>query len=279
MSAPVQEITREFERTRHFARTRDAHRIYYELAGPPEAPPLVLIRGLGRSSSYWLEMRSLLERERRVLVLDNRGVGRSDAPPLPWGTDDMADDVALVLRESGLQRADVFGISLGGMIAQKLALRHPHRVRRLVLGCTTPGGRNARSVPPSAVWALIRAAGMPFEQGIRSTAPFVLSDEALARRPEIIDLWVAIARSEPRSRRGLIGQLLAAAAHDAWDDLPFVRHETLVVTGDADRLIPMENSRLLADRIPRASLVILPGAGHDFPTERPEETARLILAH
>lgn len=276
MSAPIEGIT---ERTRSFARGADGRRIYYELSGRADARSLVLIRGLGRSSSYWLEVRQLLERERRLLVLDNRGVGRSDTPALPWGTGDMADDVALVLRASGIERADVFGISLGGMIAQELALRHPHRVERLVLACTTPGGRKARSTPRLAALALARAAAMPIEQGIRTTARWVLSDEALARRPDIVDVWVAIARSEPRSRRGFIGQLLAAARHDAWERLPFVEHETLVVTGDADRLIPMENSLLIADRIPRASLRTLRGAGHDFPTERPEETARLILDH
>lgn len=275
MSAPVEHL----ERTGGFARAPSGHRLYFELGGPEHAPPLILIRGLGRSSSYWLEFRTLLERERRVLVLDNRGVGRSDAPPLPWATSDMADDVALVLRASGLQRADVFGISLGGMIAQELALRHPHRVDRLVLACTTPGGRRARSTPRKAALMLARAAVKPIEESLRATAPLVLSDEALARRPELVDIWIAIAQSEPRSRRGFIGQLLAAARHDAWARLPFVESPTLVVTGDADRLIPCENSALLAERIPRASLRTLRGAGHDFPTERPDETARLVLEH
>ena len=280
MSAPVEhDLDSYAERTRSFARAPSGHRLYFELGGPEHAPPLVLIRGLGRSSSYWLEFRRILERERRVLVLDNRGVGRSDAPSLPWATSDMADDVALVLRASGVERADVFGISLGGMIAQELALRHPHRVDRLVLACTTPGGRPARPTPRLAALMLARAAVKPIEESLRATAPLVLSDEALARRPELVDIWIAIATSEPRSRRGFIGQLLAAARHDAWDRLPFVESETLVVTGDADRLIPHENSALLAERIPRASLRTLRGAGHDFPTERPDETARLVLEH
>lgn len=275
MSAPVTSQDRQ----KGFGRRPDGLRIYYEVSGPIGAPPIVLIRGLARSSSYWLEMRAMLERERRVLVLDNRGVGRSDTPSRPWATADMADDVALVLRASGIERAHVFGISLGGMIAQELALRHPHRVDRLVLACTTPGGHAAFRTPAKAALALVRAAAMPLADGIRSTARFVLSEEALARRPEIVDVWVAIAESEPRSRAGLVFQLLAAARHDAWDRLPFLRHDTLVVTGDADRLIPSENSMLLAKRIPRARLHTLRGAGHDFPTERPEETARLVLEH
>ena len=119
----------------------DGSRLYYEVGG--RGAPLVLIRGLSRSSAYWFDFRDLLEQHRTVLVLDNRGVGRSSTPRGPWSTEDMADDVADVLRDSGVERADVFGISLGGMVAQHLALRHPHRVKRLMLACTTPGGRGA----------------------------------------------------------------------------------------------------------------------------------------
>lgn len=263
-------------RDKRFAR-REGHRIYYEVGGLEGAPPLLLIRGLGRSSSYWLDFRELLERDRRVIVLDNRGVGRSDVPPLLWSTEAMADDVAEVLVDSGVQRADVFGISLGGMIAQHLALRHPHRVERLVLACTTAGGRGAKRVQPAVALALARSAALPYDEGIRYSAQWVLSARHRAERPETVDVWVAIAGSEPRHRRGVVGQLLAGAGHEAWSMLQHLRHETLVLTGDADALIDPENSRRLAGRIPNATLRMLAGAGHDFPTERPEETARMVL--
>jgi pimeloyl-ACP methyl ester carboxylesterase len=265
-------------RDKRFARRRGGQRIYYEIGGREDGAPLVLIRGLGRSSSYWLEFRELLERERRVLVLDNRGIGRSDTPPLPWGTDAMADDVAEVLVDSGIQRADVFGISLGGMVAQQLALRHPHRVERLVLACTTPGGRDAERIRPRAAAALARTATMPYDEAIRFSAPWVLSPEHLERRPEIVDVWIAIAASEPKSRLGLIGQLWAAARHDASRLLRHVDHPTLVFTGDADRLVPPANSRRLAERLPNTTLRTVRGAGHDVPTERPDETAELVLS-
>jgi pimeloyl-ACP methyl ester carboxylesterase len=265
------------KREKHFARRRDGTRLYYEVGGREDGAPLVLIRGLGRSSSYWLEFRELLEQERRVLVLDNRGIGRSDTPRLPWGTDAMADDVAEVLIDSGVQRADVFGISLGGMIAQHLALRHPHRVGRLVLACTTPGGRAATRIELRAAAALARSATMPYDEAIRFSAPWVLSPAHLERRPEIVDVWIAIAASEPKSRAGLVGQLLAAARHDASGLLRHLEHEALVFTGDADRLMPPANSHRLAELLPRATLRTVRGAGHDVPTERPEETAELVL--
>jgi pimeloyl-ACP methyl ester carboxylesterase len=260
-----------------FARRRDGHRIYYEVGGPEAAAPLVLIRGLARSSRYWLAFRELLEEQQRVVVLDNRGVGRTDTPRPPWTTADMADDVAEVLIESGVQRADVFGISLGGMVAQQLALRHPHRVDRLILACTTSGGRGAKRIHPRAAVALARSAAMPYRDGLRYSAPWILSPTYLAAHPETVDRWIDIASSEPRDRLGIVGQLLAAARHDAYSLLHHITQPTLVLRGDADRLIDPENSARIADRIPHASLRTLRGAGHDFPTERPDETARLVL--
>ncbi len=264
--------------SRGLARRRGGPQIFWEAGGREGGRPLLLIRGLGRSSSYWLDFRERLEAERWVVVMDNRGVGRSESPDRGWWTEEMADDAAEVLRASGVERADVFGISLGGMIAQQLALRHPHRVARLALGCTTFGGRRAVRVPPRAALALARAIARPFDESIRRTAPWVLGPETLARRPDIVETWVQIAASEPRSRRGVAGQLLAAARHATYDLLPHLRAPTLVVSGDADRLIPPENSPRLAARIPGARLAWLRGAPHDFPTERPEETARTLLA-
>ncbi|MBX3274304.1 MAG: alpha/beta fold hydrolase [Sandaracinaceae bacterium] len=263
---------------RGFARGRDGTRLYWELAGPEDAPPLLLIRGLARSSSYWLGFRPLLERERRVLVLDNRGVGRSDTPPLFWTTRDMADDAAAVLAESGVERADVFGISLGGMIAQELALRHPHRVGHLVLACTSPGGAGARPISPRAALSLARTARMGPREAQANNARWVLAPRFLAERPDIVEAWTQIAEREPSTTRGLLGQVAAAARHDAWRVLPHLTHETLVLCGDADALMPPVNSERLAARLPNATLEWVPGGGHDFPTERPEETAARVLA-
>lgn len=261
-----------------FARDRDGHRLYYEVGGREDGPPLLLIRGLGRSASYWLDFRRLLEAERRVVVFDNRGIGRSDTPDGWWGTAEMADDAARVLRAAGVERADVFGISLGGMIAQQLALRHPHRVDRLVLACTTPGGDATVPIRRRAALALARTARMTPRDAQATNARWVLSPEYLAAHPEIVDVWASIAEREPRSVRGLLGQIFAGARHDAWRLLAHLPHETLVLTGDADRLVPPVNSERIAGRIPRARLDHVRGAGHDFPTERADETADRVLA-
>jgi 3-oxoadipate enol-lactonase len=252
-------------------------RLFWERDGTPGAPPLLLVRGLGRSSRYWGELRERLAKSFYLLVTDNRGAGRSGAPWLPYSTKLMADDHAAILDAAGVAgRIHVFGISLGGMIAQHIALRHPSRVDRLVLGCTTPGGENAVRVGREVVFALLRASMGTADRTTRRIAPLLLSAKTLRERPEVVEQWIAIALGERRKRAGFLGQFLAAGRHDAWRRLPFMTAPTLVVTGDADRLIPPDNSRLLVERIPGAKLRIIVGAGHDFPSDRPEETAALL---
>jgi len=258
-----------------FAR-REGLDLFWELSGPADGEPLLLIRGLSRSSRYWYGLRPLLEKRYRVLVLDNRGIGRSSAAPPFFTTADMADDCAAVLDQSGVHRAHVFGISLGGMVAQHLVLRHPGRVQRLVLGATTMGGRGAQRVPAPAVAAILGVMFRDVDAQIRDTAPWVLAEEHLASHPETVQTWIDLARSEPRRRGVLLGQLLAAARHDTSEHLFRVRAPTLVVTGDRDRLIPMKNSERIAGAIAHSALEILPGAGHDFPTEAPEVVASLL---
>src|SRR5215467_3247868 len=127
---------------------RGGCRIYFELRGDGQSPLLVMIRGLARSSSYWGPLLPRLAPHLRLLLVDNRGVGRSDATRGRYTTRQLADDVAAVMDAARVERAHVFGMSLGGMIAQELALAHGDRIDRLVLGCTTPGGSRARRPSP-----------------------------------------------------------------------------------------------------------------------------------
>lgn len=251
-------------------------RIHYTIEGLEDAPVLVLLRGLARSSRYWLDFRELLARRYRVVLIDNRGVERSDSPRPPYTTATMADDAAAVLDHAAIERAHVFGISLGGMIAQELALRHPDRVDKLVLAATTPGGRKARSTPLRSVYVLLRGGTMPFDRAIHYTASVVLAPAFAQERGDILQTWIDLATSEPPPFRGLLGQFLAAARHDAWDRLHHIAHSTLVITGDEDRLIPSQNSYLLLSRLKDARLHIVDGGGHDFVTELPEQTTRVV---
>ncbi len=256
--------------------THKKTRLWYELYGNESAPPLVMIRGLARTRLHWGSIVDEVARDFRVLIFDNRGVGKSDAPLPPYSTKTMADDTAAVMDAAGFERADVFGISLGGMIAQQVALRHPRRVRRLALGCTRAGGRDGHGLTLKAMHELVAPMRKSAEEAVRATAPLILSRRFLADNGHVVDEWVEIARREPPVRHGVIGQLLAGALHDASRQLREITAPTLVVTGDTDRLIDPRNSEQLAERIPRAKLSYLGGAGHDFPTERPAETAALL---
>lgn len=258
-----------------WAQARGA-RIHYQLLGPADGQPLVLLRGLARSARYWLGFHELLAQRFRIVLVDNRGVGFSDATRPPYTTSQMADDVIAVLDDAGIRRAHLFGISLGGMIAQWTAAKYPHRIDRLVLGCTTGGGRAGSGATVDAMAALLRGGTMPFHEAMRHTAPWVVAPHFLEARPEVIDRWVAIAVEEPPRFAGLLGQLWAGARHDCSRHLRRIRSETLVLTGDADRLIPAINSYRLVERIPQARIRVLGRAGHDFPTELPEQTAEIV---
>jgi len=248
-------------------------RLHYELTGDEGLPVLVLIRGLARSKSYWGALLPLLQPHLRLLLLDNRGVGRSDATWGSYTTRQLADDVAAVMDAAQLERAHVFGISLGGMIAQELALAHGERIDRLVLGCTTPGGRRARRTPALAQLGIVAAA-------FGRTDPLygmLLSETTRRAHPEIREHWLALTRTEPVPLRGLLGQAAAALRHDVSERLADITHPTLVLTGDEDVIVSPENSRVLAAVIPNATLTVLRGARHDFTTDRADDAARAIV--
>ncbi|MCA9630959.1 MAG: alpha/beta fold hydrolase [Myxococcales bacterium] len=258
-------------------------RLYYEVRGPSSAPPLLLIRGLARHLLHWGKLTELLESDFRLVLFDNRGMGRSDVPRPPYTTRIMADDAARVLQDAGVERAHVFGMSLGGMIAQEFALRHPARVERLVLGCTRAGPGTGPRIAPRVVLQMLGAGRFSPDEAIKRTAHMALGPAFIQRHPEVIESWQALAREYPPTRAGFLGQLLAGGLHDTRKRLDRIVHPTLVVTGDADDLIHADHSRYLARRIRGAQLEVLPGAAHDFTTERPELAARVLrdflLAH
>lgn len=251
---------------------RNGCRLHFELTGERGLPVLVLIRGLGRSQSYWGPLVPLLEPHLRLLLIDNRGVGRSDACG-PYSTRELAHDVVAVMNAACIDRAHVFGMSLGGMIAQQLALAHGERIDRLVLGCTTPGGPRALRSGGHAQLAMVEAAfGRP-----ERLFNLLLSEESRRDSPGIVDRWLELSRREPVCLRGFLGQVTAALRHDAFDRLPEITQPTLVLSGDEDEIISPENSRLLAAAIPNSVLMLLRGARHDFTTDRPHEAARAIV--
>jgi 3-oxoadipate enol-lactonase len=249
---------------------RGTHRVHYEVHGRDDAPPLLLVMGMGFSSRAWHTLPAQLRQDFRVIQFDNRGTGRSSVPRGLYRIRDMADDAAAVLDAAGVDAAFVFGISMGGMIAQELALRYPRRVRALALGATFAGHLRSRKPSLRTGYDLLRS----MVRGQRSipahVARLLVSPAHYAADPEAFVAWLR--KTEHVPRRIALRQITAVALHETSARLRDLRVPTLVITGDADRLVPPANSLKLAALIPGARLVLLPGAGHVFPVERPRET-------
>jgi pimeloyl-ACP methyl ester carboxylesterase len=246
-------------------------RIWWEEEG--EGEPLLMIMGLSFSLAMWRDLRAIMARHFRAIVFDNRGVGKSDVPLRPWSMGTMACDAAAVLDAAGVETAHVIGVSMGGMIAQELALRYPSRVRKLILACTQCGG--TRSVRPD--FEVYRTFARPFsshEQRARAFVPLLYSTDTPAERVAQ-DRATLLANRAPL--RGSIYQIAAILTWKCYDGLPRIASPTLVIHGERDRLVPVENGRLIAERIPGARFVELPGAGHIFPTDQPERTVEELL--
>ncbi len=249
-------------------------RIYYEVHG--QGFPLVMIMGLGANLDWWPpRIVERLSRRYRLLLFDNRGAGRTDKPGGRYSIRLMAGDTAALVEAVGIRRAHVLGVSMGGMIAQELALNHPERVERLVLACTTCGG--IRSVPPAPrALAWLSARNVPPEVFRERQLKLLFPDEFAARhRQEIEEYWRRAGRW-PTPADAYRRQLAAILRFNSYGRLPRIQAPTLVMTGDRDILVPPKNSEILASRIPGARLEVFPGGGHGFIAQFPERFCRVV---
>jgi 3-oxoadipate enol-lactonase len=247
-------------------------KIYWDEQG--QGAPILLIMGLGYPSQMWYRTRPLLAERYRTIALDNRGVGRSDMPPGPYPILVMAEDAAAVLDAAAVDSAHVYGVSMGGMIAQEFALQFPHRARSLILGCTAAGGPTAVRAEPEVTQLLMSRGQMTPTEAAEAAVPFIYDsgtprariDEDLAARKD----WLA--RPE-----AYINQLMGILAWEAYSRLDRINVPTLVIHGEADRLVPPANGKLIAARIPGAKLVLIPNAGHIFSTDQPDAAYQPVL--
>ena len=252
--------------------------IYYEIHGKGE--PLVLIYGYAGHSGLWFRQIPILSKKYRVIAFDNRGVGRSDKPDIPYTMAMMAKDIAGLLDIIGIDTAHIFGISMGGMIAQHFALNYPQRVISLILGCTNCGGVHSIQPKPESMAALFdfeRLAKMTPEEVTRQAMPFCFSQEFIEKNPDIVEKRIAKSLEYLTPAHGATRQAAAIMGHDTYELLPKIKLPTLVIAGDNDRLVPVENSRILDSKIPKADLVIIKGAGHVFFIEDAEESNKIVL--
>ncbi len=245
-----------------------------------EGEPLLLVQGMSGTHLSWGEpFLSALERDFALVAYDHRGIGESGRLDGDFTIADLADDAARLLDRLGLGAAHVLGVSMGGMVAQELALRHPARVRTLTLGCTYSGGSGSALTDPAifqrltASWQsgdrerILRAAWE-----INVSAGFAGNDEA----------WTAFrdaALALPVPITVVMAQLRAISGHDTSERLREIAAPTLVIHGTEDRMLDVANGRRIAERIPSAGLEELEGVGHLFWIEQPERSAALVREH
>jgi 3-oxoadipate enol-lactonase len=235
-------------------------------------PALLLVPGIPAIASDWAPLAERLSGSRRVIAYDNRGSGASSVTPAPYTCAQLAADAVALLDELGVERADVFGMSLGGMIAQEMALRSPDRVHRLVLGCTHCGLEHAPRPDREAGRAFALETD-DWAERMRALAPFAFADGVDA---ELLSRFIEKKSRDVQDPEGYRGQIAAALTHDTYDRLHEIDCPTLIVTGDGDRVIPAASSDVLHERIPRSRLEVVPGAGHLFFLEQPEASVRLL---
>jgi 3-oxoadipate enol-lactonase len=247
-------------------------RIYWEEHG--SGPPVLLIMGLSFTHDMWFRVLPWLTPSYRAILFDNRGMGRSDVPRGPYRMSLMAADAMAVLDAAGVPAAHVIAASMGGMIAQEIALRYPRRVLSLLLGCTSYGGLFARWPDFSRCPRKISPGENTWMARELALVPLLYAD-GTARAQILEDIEIRCQCTW--SYKGFWSQFAGILLWNSYLRLPRIKAPTLVVHGDEDRLVPPANGRVVAARIPNARFEIVRGAGHILTTDQPVICAKLLL--
>lgn len=255
------------------ARVRGA-RLHHERSGRGE--PLLWITGFTISAAVFDPVLHLYEPSLTCVRYDNRGAGRSSAHLRPTTTAELAADAAGLMDALGLESAHVYGVSMGGMVAQELALRFPERVRALVLGGTGAGGPGT-VLPAPRDYAGFGRDPLPGGARAKWLGGALFSERYRREQPEQARALLVALGAHRSSPQGMLGHWWASATHDAAARLHRVQAPTLVLHGELDALVPVGNAEHLARGIPDAELAVLPGAGHAYLWEQPERAASLLL--
>lgn len=248
--------------------------VHCDVRGPEADVPLVVLPPLGGSGDLFAPFRDHLAAAARVVTCEPPGSGDAAAPRGVPSTRSLARDVIAALDALAIDRADLFGVSLGGMIAQWIAIRAPQRIRRLVLASTTARGLAGFASSPAQKLALARCLLLP-EPGVE-LAEAIVSDATLDDPKEKARIEAAL-RAHPRPRSDLLWLAGAAATHDTSAELEKILAPTLVLTGGGDTLVPRDAQESLAHAIPEATQVTIDHAGHDVTLDQPALTASVVL--
>jgi 3-oxoadipate enol-lactonase len=251
--------------------------IAYNIIGSGE--PLVLICGYTGVKESWVYQVDELAKHFQVVTFDNRGVGETTVPTKSCTIADMATDTAGLIDALGLVPAHLFGISMGGLIAQTLALDFADRINKVALGCTSHGGKHAVQPGPDVMAALAKAGDPDIspEESIKMNLPIMFSEQFLRKEPQKIEDHVKMALKFRPTPEGAKGQMKALSFFNVKNRLGEIKCPVLVIAGTEDKMMPPENAKLLADGIPDAELYEVEGTGHGFNIEKPDEVNRVLI--
>ncbi len=249
--------------------------LYYEEHGQGE--PLVLVPGFSAGLWIWFKQTVALSKQFRVITFDPRGIGRSPVSSEPLTTIRLlADDIAALLRGLGLDQAHILGASFGGFVAQEFALAHPEMTSTLLLCCTSFGGPNHVAPSMETLLAVTSTNGFNTKERTRRLLLPAFSPAFALEHPDEVDRTVNLRIENTMAEEVYRAQLAAAMGFNVEERVPAIQAPTLVLSGDADAIVPVQNSRNLAAKIPNAELRIVEGGSHLFFIERPDEFNRIV---
>jgi len=249
--------------------------IYYEVHG--QGDPLVLIMGLRRNVEWWYRQIPELAKYFQVIVFDNRGAGRSDKPAMEYSIRLFADDSAGLMDALELPAAHILGYSMGGYIAQELALNYPEKVKNLILASTGCGGERAVLMSPDRLEKFQANAGMQPEEILRRNMDIYFSDKFVEQNPGLVEEFIDISLRHCQPADAFERQYDACLRHDTVERLHRIAVPTLIMTGEDDPLVPPENSYVLQDLIPHADLFVFPGGRHCALIEKADQFNEKVI--
>ena len=251
--------------------TRDHSQLFYETHGPEDAPPLLLCNGIGFSNWSWWRQIPDLSRFLRVVAFDNRGSGGSPWNGRPFSVEDLADDAAAVLEELGIAKAHVLGISMGGFIAQELALRHPDRLLSLNLGCTHCGAPEAVFMEAEVARRMTDLARLGWtNESVTASLDLNFSPEFIQADPDFMQTYVELRVKHAPASEGWMAQRESSLRWRSFPRLGQIQVPTRILHGEDDPVVPVRNAQILVEAIPGARLQLWPGR-HGFFLERAAE--------